>query len=1187
MCQVLKVNCRVQENAVFSINRDQEYMQMIRYNSLLTVLFMVLLCFAKEQVQHSPVTIAQFFDDSFTSGGNAYVYGGRTGFVVKSDNEKRYGSVLVVQFDDKAVSAGIGVGLAENSVAACKKVIDEAALRFRVKGGQGNERILVGLLDNGSSGNGDDKVTARCRLSDWCTIGKEWQTVTIPLSAFTGSATRWLEKTRANEIAKINWDGIGTVLFATEKEGNIGCSGEERIAILYFDNIELIHTEAAGLPQPKFAAWGLRSCTPMGPKVESGDISSFYTWWGSAVAPGTAVYTYGSPTDYQFCSSSDTGVFPVFTAYLNDNEWSGVTFYRPDNQSINIRAIRETGALAFWIKGEKGGELFNVGLLDDASDGVDQNVQTSLSSKPYCQVSRVWQRVVIPLADFNDFGKWWHSDAHYEVNGTVDWSRICQLRFSGDKYANAAISQGGTEPVTLHIADIRFTTTSSAFSNSRYWKSFTSNAADRVVENFNRPKADSGWSVAADSLSVVHISTVVNPGNATAALSITHSLAEWTSIYHDITDTVMGAASWSNHAGISLEVYSEFGMQTCAVMLIDSGEEAWSATFIAAKGWEKVVIPFERFRVFESWQPEGAVQNNRMDLGQVRQFSFRPGAKGKNAHLAIDDVILTNKFPTGFSRGQAILYNQIGYEKTLPKRFLFADTGVTPFALFDSRGKNVYSGKMEPGVNYALAGVNVQSGMFTGVHRNGTFSVVMQERGEKQDVVIGDTLYRQPFRAALKAFYFQRSGCALDTKYAGQWARSAGHLDTACTYHVSTGREGQANMHGGWYDAGDYGKYVVPAGITVATLLGLYELFPHCAGDSLGIPESGNGKSDLLDEVRFELDWLLRMQDSDGGVFFKIGTLAWDGFTMPDATVRERFVIGKSTSSTLAFAAVTAKAARIYKEHDGKFANNCRKAAAAAWKWAVEHPSIAEPQESGGTGTYSDSKFSDEFFFAATELYCTTGKGVYRRYVEKGAAANKVTGPAGWNDVADLGIFTLLTNEYGTHVSVQNGLRQSLISQADKTAQAIEEHPLSIPSEQFVWGSNGVMLNYAIVLCYAYKLTGKRKYLERVADVAGYIFGLNPTGCSFVTGFGDRSPLRPHHRIMGADTVDAPFPGFVVGGPNAGREDENREEPGVYYPQREPARSYVDLQGAYASNEVAINWNAALVFVVGFLAESL
>jgi len=1154
-----------------------------RFTAAMQLLLMVTTASAVTETNPGVVSfIPRFFADGFIGKGFGYAFGGRSSFEIRNDEKKRYGSVLAAHFDDREASAGIGIGLAPEVNVDCSTLLELGALRMRVRGERGGERFNVGILDTGTDGS--NKVTVLCRSSDWCTVRREWQNITIPLSAFARDGVRWYDREKAAELAHVNWHAVSAVSFSTEKEANFGCSGEERIATVYFDDIELVRLSPDEHPQPLFAAWGLRGCSGAGPAVHAADATTFFCWLSTAPASYTSVYLYGEPTDFRLCSSDTAATLPTLDVWFSDNEWSGVTLYRPGTAAVDLSSIRESGAIVFSVRGETGGEQFNIGILDDASDGVDRNVQSMVRNTPYCTVNRSWQEVVIPLADFPDFGKWWHSDAHYEVNGKIDWRKIAQLRFSTDKNGNARITGDGTNPVAIHFADIRFTSGCTAFSSIRYWKTFSSNVADRMIDDFNKGRADSGWTAVADPRSGIELSTVTGE-DGTPALAITHSLAEWGSVSRDFADSTAAGSNWSEHAGIRCDIRTDGAQQRCDIMVIDSGNEAWCAPVIAGNEWQTVTVPFARFRPFEWWQPDVAIRNNRMDLRRVRRYMFRPELKGNNAVVMVDNVVLTNRLPSHTSSGGSLFVNQAGYERTMPKRFLCRAAQPQPFALFDDHGSMIYSGTAEEGGAFPLAGGEYRSGSFTAVQKNGTYSLVLQESGEKQQVLVGEGVYRMPFDASLKAFYFQRSGCTLDAKYAGKWARTAGHPDTACPFHSSTGHEGVADVHGGWYDAGDYGKYVVPAGITVATLLALYELFPKCVGDATGIPESGNGVSDLLDEARYEIEWMLRMQDEDGGVFFKVGTLQWDGFTMPIATPGKRYIIGKSTASTLETAAVLAMAARLYKDADRRFAHTCLKGATAAWKWAVAHPALGEPKESGGTGAYGDSRFQDEFFHAASELFCTTGKGIYRSFIENNAQLNEVKGPAGWNDVGNLGVFSLCRNNAGVKGIEQ--LRRSLLVQADRSADAIEAHPCRIPTEQFIWGSNSYLLNHAVILSYAFRLTGKRRYLERVQDVADYIFGVNPTGYSFVTGFGKRSPQHPHHRIMGADTVDDPIPGFLVGGPNGGREDENREAPGVYYPNKEPALAYVDLQGAYASNEVAINWNAPLVFVLGYLKEGI
>jgi endoglucanase len=305
---------------------------------------------------------------------------------------------------------------------------------------------------------------------------------------------------------------------------------------------------------------------------------------------------------------------------------------------------------------------------------------------------------------------------------------------------------------------------------------------------------------------------------------------------------------------------------------------------------------------------------------------------------------------------------------------MVTDSSVNDFAVIDEQGAIVRNGKLFPGSFWPLAGEFMKIGDFTDIKKPGRYQILIQETGEQEEIFIRENVYMEVLNAAVKAFYYQRLSTELKKEHAGVWMRKCGIADTACSLHASTGKTGVQNVSGGWMDAGDYGKYIVNAGITVGTMLSLYELYPDLIGDNLDIPESKNGKSDLLDEIRYELEWMKRMQDCDGGVFFKVGSLDWDGFSvMPEKLSSIRYIIGKSTSSTLNFAAVMAMAARIYKE-DKEFSKDCLKRSVAAWKWAVNNPDRREPDEVGGTGAYEDTHLGDEFFWAACELFVTTVK---------------------------------------------------------------------------------------------------------------------------------------------------------------------------------------------------------------------
>lgn len=519
-----------------------------------------------------------------------------------------------------------------------------------------------------------------------------------------------------------------------------------------------------------------------------------------------------------------------------------------------------------------------------------------------------------------------------------------------------------------------------------------------------------------------------------------------------------------------------------------------------------------------------------------------------------------------------IMVNQIGYYCDLPKTV----TLVSPFQLdsFFVRDNNkaiVFRGALKKvGTNYI--------GDFTVLEKAGTYHVWIPALGRSCSFEIGNNIYADALRASLKAFYYQRSSIPIEEKYAGKWNRKAGHPDTSLLMHNSTGKSGKYSSPGGWYDAGDYGKYIVNGGISVNTLMLLYEACPDIIDDkTLNIPETGNGKSDLLDEIKFELDWFKTMQDSDGGAFFKIGPMKFPDFIMPDKDTAQRYVIGKSTSSTLNLAAVMAQAGRVFRSYDNAYAEDCIERAKRAWKWAEDNPSVPYPYVGGGTGLYDDGGFGDEKLWAATELWVTTGDAIYGDYCLPLFGTN--TYPfSTWRDVENQHLFPIMFK------------KEKYATDFDSKVKGFKDYIRSVKMYQFsddfnilkwatFWGSNSCRLNTIISLLACYSWTSDTFYINSAARAIDYIFGRNEYSKCFVTGFGYNPPRFPHHRISGADGIDDPIPGFVVGGPN----DQHNDDDVVSYPT---GIHYLDDQESYASNEVAINWNAPLVFVLGYL-ESL
>ena len=544
-----------------------------------------------------------------------------------------------------------------------------------------------------------------------------------------------------------------------------------------------------------------------------------------------------------------------------------------------------------------------------------------------------------------------------------------------------------------------------------------------------------------------------------------------------------------------------------------------------------------------------------------------------------------------------IRLNQVGYYPDLSKQFtLAASTGDTltgestpgpgnaSFSIINLDDKVVFRGELKDHGTWEPSGGTVLTGDFSALKKEGTYRIYVPGTGKSYTFEITEHLYDSAAIDALKSYYFMRTGVEISEEYVGKFARPGGHPDDTVYFHPSSGRsEGFTSSPGGWYDAGDYGKYIINAGISAGTMLALYEWMPGTYPDgSLDIPESGNGISDLLDELKFEYEWVLTMQDTDGGVFHKLTSLRHDGITMPRNTHSKRFMIGKSTAASLDFAAMLAQASRVYSEVDAEFAARCLLAAVRAWEWALDNPEIYFRNPEGiNTGGYGDSQMKEEFFWAAAELYCTTGEGHYYELIRPELGKITFRLEESWRNYVDnIGYYSLYLSD---RLSAEDRelLETGIVELAEAISEMAASNPYGIPVNRFVWGSNSDVLNTAIVQLFAYDITLDKKFLNAAVAFTDYIFGRNATAYSFVSGYGSKYSENFHHRLLMADDNEEVFPGFVAGGPNMYMQDgRNLEAQGVEYPSDYPAKAYVDHPGSYASNEICINWNAPLVFVL-------
>lgn len=590
---------------------------------------------------------------------------------------------------------------------------------------------------------------------------------------------------------------------------------------------------------------------------------------------------------------------------------------------------------------------------------------------------------------------------------------------------------------------------------------------------------------------------------------------------------------------------------------------------------------------------------------------------------------------------EAIHVNQHGYAPDAKKRATVVADGARPLAwrLIDQTGRRVAQGRTAPFGYSRNAGHSVHVADFSDVTAEGDGYRLAVGAALSPPFAISKRIYRPLKADALAFFYHQRSGAEISADLVGaEWARPAAHAPDLATCYGPQDFRGNdwggcpytLDVSKGWYDAGDHGKYVVNGGIAVWTLLNYFERShgrdpSHFAfGDgSLAIPEAGNGVPDLLDEARWQLDFMLAMQvpdgtmlklprgdqfdrldrlsfsevDASGLVHHKVHDEHWTALpTPPHLDAEKRYLSYPSTAATLNLAAVAAQCARLFRPFDAAYADRCLKAAKKAYDAALRLPDIlAYDVLEGGGGAYGDRNLTDEFYWAAAELYATTGDARYRtdmaalpQYLAAPEGDPNATNDIFWNNVQTLGSLTLLAASGRLEAKELERLKKEIVKGADAYLAQAADDGYGVPFDRsYNWGSNGDMANRGIVLAAAHDITGEEKYRQGVVAIMDYLLGRNPLGQSYISGYGEKPMQAPHHRFW-AKAVDpslpGPPPGALAGGPNATSAPD--EVARRLRSSCAPQTCYADETAAYSLNEVAINWNAPLFWIAAFLDEA-
>ncbi len=584
-----------------------------------------------------------------------------------------------------------------------------------------------------------------------------------------------------------------------------------------------------------------------------------------------------------------------------------------------------------------------------------------------------------------------------------------------------------------------------------------------------------------------------------------------------------------------------------------------------------------------------------------------------------------------------VLTNQVGYFSNMSKKAtLLSDSksGVE-FYLKNSSGETVYTGTSTVFGYDADSGDNVHVLDFTEYDGSGEGFYIETKggAGSREFDIDGSVKYSALLYDALNYFYQNRSAIEIKSDFitsgdVNGLSRDAGHTSDVAEIFQTwgyTGSSGTQDVTGGWYDAGDHGKYVVNGGISLWTLQNQYEcaLFTgneDCYADgTMNIPENNNGYPDLLDEARWEMEWMNKMLVADGSfkdmVYHKVNDENWTALGMkPSDDTEKRLLYPPTTAATLNVAACAAQAARLWKGIDDTFADTCLDIAKRTYAAAKAHPDMYAPLEGDthGGGAYGDDDVTDEFYWAACELYISTGDDTYLTDMKasdfyttltttlNGGESKDQFSSLDWGHTSACGTLSLAINKDKISSTVYEAAVKNIKAAADIYLKKEAEQGYGVPYAQgnisatntnqgYAWGSNGFVVNNSIVMAYAYMLSDEQKYLDGAMDGMSYILGRNPMDNSYVTGYGTHTSIYPHHRFW-SNQIDPAFPlapcGVLTGGPNSGMEDPWVRGSGWKSGAIPPMKCYMDSIEAWSANECTINWNAPLAWMAGFIAQN-
>ncbi len=616
--------------------------------------------------------------------------------------------------------------------------------------------------------------------------------------------------------------------------------------------------------------------------------------------------------------------------------------------------------------------------------------------------------------------------------------------------------------------------------------------------------------------------------------------------------------------------------------------------FTVTTEWQHVRIPLASL-IPDSALPPAGVFNPR----QIQSVRFQEIYSGPYARTFwINDVKFSS--PDREPSSPTIRVNEVGYVPVAEKyayvadfpEVLAADAGTRFEVHRASDDAVVYAGELTLVDEHEafVSGEKVLKADFSALVIPGRYYVSVAGSGIEPSPAfeIGWRVFKPVLRDALRYFFYQRQGIAIQEPYAEGFARGVGHPGDVTAKMRSSGAVRDVSQ--GWYDAGDYGKYTPFAAAPIVDLLYAYETFPLVFGDDNNIPESGNGMPDVLDEVKWELDWLLKMQDAQSGGFYHLiypNNCPGSGSCRPEDITEQRYVedlMGgvpnvRPTASTAKAVAALAHAAGTYRDYDRAYAARLLAAAEAGWAYLQANPQNIQATGFNGEQTTDDA----DRLWAAAELFRATKKQVYDSYF----LARYQSYESVWTSTTDNAGETPMRAflAYNSAPSADSAARKwfrarfrvwrdGQLDRTEKTWRNFLADGSGDFGSDYYWGSNSVTLQEVVVLALGDRASGDEvdpRLLKAARAQLNYVLGVNPLRKSYVTGHGADAPTQIYSAIYSHDGIAALPAGILAEGPN--------QYQGWKY-SRFFGKCYADTNSDWTVSEHAIYFNANLAFVL-------